>query len=313
MEELSKKIVIPLDGSQNALKSLDYVEQMFGHEHHLNVSLINIMPSAPPILMDDKTIDKATYAQMASGDKKLMNKAERLLREGKSALIAKGFGENRIEAIYRKKERGIAQDVCNWADRKMVDAVLITRRGQSDLETFFMGRVSESLVEHCTDRPVWIVGGAVDSKKVLVCLDSSDNALRAVDHAGFMFSGTDCQVTVLHTMRHLTRYVPMETLEDAPDLQRLYKEKAGEQIASYMEKAREMLIEAGLTNEQIATRIVNGSRSPSDDILKEARSKGYGTIVLGRRGLSGLKAFVFGSVTKKILHQSAGLSIWIVQ
>jgi hypothetical protein len=44
--------------------------------------------------MDDKTIDKATYAQMASGDKKLMNKAERLLREGKSALIAKGFGEN---------------------------------------------------------------------------------------------------------------------------------------------------------------------------------------------------------------------------
>jgi hypothetical protein len=59
MEELTKKIVIPLDGSQNALRSLDYVEQMFGHEHHLNVSLINIMPSAPPILMDDKTIDKA--------------------------------------------------------------------------------------------------------------------------------------------------------------------------------------------------------------------------------------------------------------
>ena len=313
MEELTKKIVIPLDGSQNALKSLDYVEQMFGHEHHLNVSLINIMPSSASILMDEKTIDKATYAQMASGDKKRVNKAERLLRDAKKGLIAKGFSENRIEAIYRKKERGVAQDVCSWADRKMVDAVLITRRGQSDLETLFMGRVSESLVEHCTDRPVWIVGGKVDSKKVLICLDNSDNALRAVDHAGFMFSGTDCQVTVLHTMRNLTRYVPMEVLEEPPDLQRLYKEKAGEQIAHYMEKAREMLNENGLTNEQIATRIVNGSRNPAGDILKEARSKGYGTIVLGRRGLSGVKAFVFGSVTKKILRQSAGLSIWIVQ
>ena len=313
MEELTKKIVIPLDGSKNALKSLDYVEHMFGTEHQLNVSLVNIMPTSPPILMDDKTIDKATYAQMTSGDKRVVNKAERLLREGKSALIAKGFNENRIEAIYRKKERGVAQDVCSWADRKLVDAVLITRRGQSDLETLFMGRVSESLVEHCTDRPVWIVGGKVDSKKVLICLDNSDNALRAVDHAGFMFSGTDCQVTVLHTMRNLTRYVPMEVLEEAPDLQRLYKEKAGEQIAHYMEKAREMLIENGLNNEQIATRIVNGSRNPADDILKEARSKEYGTIVLGRRGLSGVKAFVFGSVTKKIMRQSAGLSIWIVQ
>mgnify|MGYP001814825913 CR=1 FL=1 len=176
-----------------------------------------------------------------------------------------------------------------------------------------MGRVSESLVEQCTECPVWIVGGAVESKKVLVCLDSSDNALRAVDHAGFMLSGTDCHITIFHTMRHLTRYVPIEVLEDASDIQRLYKEKAGKRVAPYMEKAREMLFEAGLTEEQVTTRVVDGSRSPADDILKEARSKGYGTIVLGRRGLSGLKAFVVGCVTRKILHHSAGLSIWIVQ
>ncbi len=313
MEELTKKVVIPLDGSKNALKSLDYVLQMFGHKHDLILSLIYIMPSFPPILIDDKTIDKETYAQMASGDKKLVNKAERLLREARNALIEKGFSEKRIEAIFRKKEKGIAQDVCDWANRKMVDAVLITRRGQSDLETFFMGRVSESLVEHCTDCPVWIVGGAVDSKKVLVCLDSSDNALRAVDHAGFMLSGTDCHITILHTMRHLTRYVPVEILEGASDIELLYKEKAGKRIAPYMEKAREMLLEAGLTGDQVTTRVVDGSRSPAEDILKEARSKGYGTIVLGRRGLSGVKAFVFGSVTRKIVHHSAGLSIWIVQ
>ncbi len=313
MEKLTKKIVIPLDGSKTALKSLDYVLQMFGLQHDLNLSLIYIMPSFPPILIDDKTIDKETYAQMASGDKKLVNKAERLLKEAKNALIEKGFSEKRIEAIFRKKEKGIAQDVCDWADRKMVDAVLVTRRGQSDLETFFMGRVSESLVEHCTQCPVWIVGGAVDSKKVLVCLDSSDNALRAVDHVGFMLSGTDCHITILHIMRHLTRYVPIEVLEDASDIERLYKEKSGKRIAPYMEKAREMLSEAGLTEEQVTARVVDGSRSPADDILKEARSKGYGTIVLGRRGLSGVKAFIFGSVTRKILHHSAGLSIWIVQ
>ncbi|KPK23908.1 MAG: hypothetical protein AMK69_17085 [Nitrospira bacterium SG8_3] len=124
MEELTKKIVIPLDGSRNALKSLDYVVQMFGHEHDLNLSLIYIMPSFPPILIDDKTIDKETYAQMASGDKKLMNKAERLLREAKNALIEKGFSEKRIEAIFRKKEKGIDQEATwkpfSWAGSRRV-------------------------------------------------------------------------------------------------------------------------------------------------------------------------------------------------
>ena len=52
---------------------------------------------------------------------------------------------------------------------------------------------------------------------------------------------------------------------------------------------------------------------PADDIFKEAKEKGYGTIVMGRRGISGFKEFVFGSVTKRILNQSTGLSVWIVQ
>ena len=80
-----------------------------------------------------------------------------------------------------------------------------------------------------------------------------------------------------------------------------------------MEKAKAMLMEAGIRNEQISKRVIRGSRSPGDDIIKEAKSKGYGTIVLGRRGISGFKEFVFGSVTKKILNQAAGFVVWIVQ
>ena len=105
----------------------------------------------------------------------------------------------------------------------------------------------------------------------------------------------------------------MEVLEGAEELQELWKNKAAEQIAPYMEKARGILLNAGLTEEQIAVKIVDGSRSGADDILKEARDNGYGTIVLGRHGQSVMKQFIFGSVTSKVIHLSAGLAIWIVQ
>jgi len=30
MEELTKKIVVPIDGSKNALRSFDYIEKLYG-------------------------------------------------------------------------------------------------------------------------------------------------------------------------------------------------------------------------------------------------------------------------------------------
>ncbi len=74
-----------------------------------------------------------------------------------------------------------------------------------------------------------------------------------------------------------------------------------------------MLLHAGLMEDQITTKVVDGSRSAADDILKEARNSGYGTIVLGRHGQSMMKEFIFGSVTNKVLHHSTGLTIWLVQ
>jgi nucleotide-binding universal stress UspA family protein len=47
------------------------------------------------------------------------------------------------------------------------------------------------------------------------------------------------------------------------------------------------------------------------DIVAEAES-GYDTVVMGRRGLSGIKEFVMGSVSQKVLHSIKDASIVIV-
>ena len=312
MTELTKMIVMPVDGSDNALKSLDYLRLMYGNRHNLEVNLKYVLPSLPPILTDDRHLDRETARKLKAIENKSVRMAEKILGQAKTLLLDKGFLEERISTVYKKKEGDIAQDICNWVENKRADAVLITTRGRSRLEAFFMGEVSSKLLEYCRVCPVWVVQGAVKSNRVLIAMDGSENALRAADHAGFMLAGTDCQVTLFHTMRHLRRYVPQEVLDEAPELEELWKTKAGQEIEPYMKKAKEMLVEAGISESQISKKVVDGSRSAASDILEEARGEGYGTIVMGRRGLSGLKEFFMGSVSAKVLQNSNGMAVWIV-
>ncbi|MBW2568621.1 MAG: universal stress protein [Deltaproteobacteria bacterium] len=313
MEDLKKSIVIPVDGSKNSLRSLDYLNLMFGPEHKMHVHLLYVMPSLPPLLIDNKTMDRKIRSALASVKRKNKEIAERVLAEAKKILIDKGFDEENVKPHYRQCESTIARDIRFWAKNKRADTILMSKRGRTDFKPFIMGSISTRLVEYCRDCPLWIVGGGGRSKKALIAVDSSENALRAVDHAGFMLSGTDCKATVFYTMRNLRRFIPLEALEDASDLEEFWRNKAGQQIAPYMKKAKEMLLDAGLSEDQIAIKVIDGSRSAADDILKEARENGFGTIVLGRRGLSKIKEIFMGSVTSKVLINSSGLTVWIVQ
>jgi nucleotide-binding universal stress UspA family protein len=312
MAELTKMLTVPVDGSENALRSLDYLHLIYGNKHNLEVTLKYVLPSLPPILADNRTMDRDTATKLKAIENKSIRLAEKILSQAKNFLIEKGFPEERVQTVYKKKESGIAQDICQWVESKRADGVLISSRGRSRLEAFFMGEVSSKLLEYCRVCPVWIVQGQVKSNRVLIAVDSSENALRAVDHAGFMLSGTECPVTIFHTMRHLRRFVPQEVLDEAPELEELWKTKAGQEIEPFMKKAEEMLVKAGVSESLISKKIVDGSRSAASDILEEARNNQYGTIVMGRRGISGVQEFFMGSVSSKVLQNATGMALWIV-
>lgn len=312
MGKLTKMIVVPVDGSENAHRSLEYVDLMFGQDHNLEVTIKYVLPSLPPILTDDPSLKRETATKLKALENKSIRMAEKILGQAKSFFLRKGFDEERVQTVYRKRAESIPQDICNWVESKRADSVLVSTRGRSRLEAFFMGEVSSKLLEYCRVCPVWIVEGKVTSNRVLVAVDSSDNALRAVDHVGFMLAGTDSPVTLFHTMRHLRRFVPQEVLDEAPELEELWKTKAGQEIEPYMKKAEAMLLQAGLNESQITKKVVDGSRSAANDILDEAQKNGYGTIVMGRRGLSGVKEFFMGSVSSKVLQNNTGRATWIV-
>ena len=197
--DLTKMIVVGVDGSENALKALDYLGLIYGSKHRLEVVLLHVLPTLPPILVADN--GRKTKLRLLNVEKKSIQMADQILAEAKVVLLKKGFNEDHIIAVHRKKKIGVAQDICNFAGGKRADAVLISTKGRSRLEAFFSGEISAKMLEYCRICPVWIVEGTVRSKKLLIAMDSSENALRAVDHAGFMLSGTDCQVTLFHSKR----------------------------------------------------------------------------------------------------------------
>ena len=75
---------------------------------------------------------------------------------------------------------------------------------------------------------------------------------------------------------------------------------------------KERLEKAGVKGSRISTQVNLHSSSRAKDILTEAREGAYGTIVMGRRGLSKVHEFLMGRVTNKVLHRAEGFAVWIV-
>jgi nucleotide-binding universal stress UspA family protein len=152
--------------------------------------------------------------------------------------------------------------------------------------------------------------------KVLVALDDSDNAARAVEYVSRNFSA-DHEVTLFSVIPDTQMLCNMNSPELTPYFwsQRnvfcSLEDKKKELIEAAASRAKDVLMKAGFKKEKIAVKVQAKKKGIARDIVAEAES-GYDTIVMGRRGLSGIKEFVMGSVSQKVLHSAKDVNIVIV-
>jgi nucleotide-binding universal stress UspA family protein len=152
--------------------------------------------------------------------------------------------------------------------------------------------------------------------KVLVALDDSANAARAVEYVSKNFSA-DHEVTLFSVIPDTQTLCNMNSPELTPYFwsQRnvfcSLEDKKKELIEAAANRAKDVLTKAGFKKEKIAVKVQAKMKGIARDIVAEAES-GYDTIVMGRRGLSGIKEFVMGSVSQKVLHSVKDVNIVIV-
>ena len=81
---------------------------------------------------------------------------------------------------------------------------------------------------------------------------------------------------------------------------------------SIFQAAIKTLTAAGLNPRAIRTKTVTGVLSRAGAIVNTAEKGGWGTIVVGRRGLSSVKDFFIGRVSNKVVHAGRRDTVWIV-
>ena len=152
--------------------------------------------------------------------------------------------------------------------------------------------------------------------KVLVALDNSDNAARAVEYVSKNFSA-DHEVTLFSVIPDTQVLCNIDSPELTPYFQSQrnvfcsLEDKKKQLIEAAANRAKDVLLKAGFKKEKITVKVQAKKKGIARDIVAEAES-GYDTIVMGRRGLSGIKEFMMGSVSQKVLNSAKDLSVIIV-
>lgn len=154
-------------------------------------------------------------------------------------------------------------------------------------------------------------------EKILVAFDDSENAMRAVEYIARTFT-REHQITLFCVVPDTAALCDM----NSPSLTPYFVEKQAifcgledqkkELIDEAMQKAKELIMTAGFEEKNITLKVQTKKKGVVRDIINEAHS-GYTTIVLGRRGLSGVKEFILGSVSQKVLHLARDISVIVVE
>jgi nucleotide-binding universal stress UspA family protein len=234
-------------------------------------------------------------AALSGSEHQRLKAIQEIMERARQLFLDQGVPENEVEVKIQERKTGIARDIFHQSQHDY-HAVVVGRWGMSLLKDFLWGSIADKLLGRLTHIPLCVVGGTPQVGKILVGLDSSEGAMRAVDYLGTMVSAY-FEVTLYHAVR-------------APDEEIFGKAKESMQFV--FEEATSRLENAGFRRNQITTRMATGVLSRAGAIIQYALKGEYGTIVVGRRGLSEVEEFSMGRVSNKVIHMAKELAVWVV-
>ena len=141
-------------------------------------------------------------------------------------------------------------------------------------------------------------------RKILVATDGSDHAKKAIEIASDLALKYGATICLLHVVS-----LPVIFHEGIfPAMEGMLKllEEDGKKI---IEEAERETKKCGLKDVQ--STMVQGE--PASRIIEFAKAEGVDMIVIGSRGLTGMKGFLLGSVSHKVFHLAERIYIMVIK
>lgn len=303
MSKNKGKILLAVDGSDQAFEAVRYVSQLFPPKH-VEVVLYHTLSKVPEGFWDveKSAAFKHKLSSAAAWATQENTVIQDFMERARQLLLNQSIPEDKVSVKLQERKKGIARDIIAESKRGY-DAVVLGRVGKSKLKNLIWGSVADKLIGRLTHIPVCVVGGSPQVGKILVAIDTSEEATKVLDFAGSMMDITDCEVKLFHVIRGMEYWTADASMAIRE------AEKAATVL---LEEAVDRLEKAGLKRERISTEIRSGAASRAAAVVEEARNSGCGTILVGRRGLSRVEEFFMGRVSKKILQLADWNAVWVV-
>ncbi len=307
------KVLVAVDGSVHSMEAVQYVATVFPAA--TTAVVLAHVTNELSELFDDldhnplyRTKTRAIKEWIADNRKDIglfMDKARSLLE-------AAGISSDAIEVKLLPRRLGVCQDLIRETYEGYA-AVVVGRAGMSRIKDILFKSAAVHLVGKVKHLPIIVVGGTPISNRVMIAFDGSHGAMKGVSWVGALLAGGDNEVitySILSTNGHFwvgdkEIFLP----KDAEDP--LAAGKA--MIGPHLEAARGCLMAAGLAPNRVASRVIALEQDRAFALVETAMGCGYGTLVIGRRGLIGfIEAVMGGRVSQKVLKMADDLTIWIV-
>ena len=146
-------------------------------------------------------------------------------------------------------------------------------------------------------------------EKILIAVDEGQTSLRALRYVGRMTASmADISICLLHIYPE-----PPPDFYPNGGVLEVYRAERENKAETIFAKGEKVLLESGLPPEAIHRAIhPAGGKTISQMVLDVQREGNFGTVVVGKRGVSKAEEFLFGSISNALARYSSRFTTWVV-
>jgi len=267
-----KNILVPVDSSTSCL----YAKQLaalIAKKFQSKIKVVHVVTHdfMHPELKAHHNLPPLVLSEL---DRVYMESGKKIIRQAEGFFIHERI---LVESELVKSEDP-AETILEMSSKEPCSLVIIGNRAKTHRKRYELGSITEkvSLYSSC---PVLITKGKMNIRHLLVAVDGSKQANKAIDFAAEIAKRFEADITLLHVEE-------AGIFKLKPDLAK----RVGEEILLEAEER--------LTGVSYIKKMKTGS--PAEIILKMAWVGDFDLIVLGSRGISSVKRFLLGSVSADV-------------
>ncbi|MBW1668704.1 MAG: universal stress protein [Deltaproteobacteria bacterium] len=155
---MAGRILLGFDESENAMRAVEFIAKFFTPDHavtffHVLLDTEAICDMNSPELSPLFLAHQADFCTLEDKKKDMVT---RHMEKGKEILVSAGFSEANISFKVQTRKKGVARDIASEA-KSGYDAVVLGRRGLSNIAEFFLGSISQKVLHASKDISVVLV------------------------------------------------------------------------------------------------------------------------------------------------------------